>query len=254
MAVFITGASSGLGAALARHYAAQGHVLGLLARRGERLSALVATLPGSHHLYVVDVCERQALHAAAEDFIQKVGRVDIVIASAGISAGTLTEQKDDFGVFKAIFDTNVLATVSTFEPFVPLMKQARAGTLVGIASVAGVRGLPGAGAYSASKSAVTTYCESLRLELKPFAVGVVTIAPGYIKTEMTAKNPYSMPFLLDAEVFATRAARAVARQDSYTVIPWQMGLVGKIMRALPNWLYDKLAVNAPRKPRQPRQP
>ena len=250
MAVFITGASSGLGAALARHYAAQGHVLGLLARRGERLRELVATLPGTHHLYVVDVCDRPALHAAAEDFIQQVKRVDIVIASAGISAGTLTEQKDDFEVFKAIFETNVMATVATFEPFVPHMKQARAGTLVGIASVAGVRGLPGAGAYSASKSAVTTYCESLRLELKPFALNVVTIAPGYIKTEMTAKNPYSMPFLLDADVFATRAARAIARKESYCVIPWQMGIVGKIMRALPNWLYDKLAVNAPRKPRQ----
>jgi len=250
VAVFITGASSGLGAALARQYAAQGHVLGLLARRGERLKELVATLPGTHHLYVVDVCDRQALHAAAEDFIQKVARVDIVIASAGISAGTLTEQKDDFEVFKAIFETNVMATVATFEPFVPLMKQARAGTLVGIASVAGVRGLPGAGAYSASKSAVTTYCESLRLELKPFGVGVVTIAPGYIKTEMTAKNPYSMPFLLEAEVFAARAARAIAQEKSYTVIPWQMSVVGKIMRALPNWLYDRLAVNAPRKPRQ----
>jgi len=250
VAVFITGASSGLGAALARHYAAQGHVLGLLARRGERLRELVATLPGAHHLYVVDVCDREALHAAAADFIQQAGRVDIVIASAGISAGTLTEQKDDFAVFKAIFDTNVLATVSTFEPFVSHMKQARAGTLVGIASVAGVRGLPGAGAYSASKSAVTTYCESLRLELKPFDVGVVTIAPGYIKTEMTAKNPYSMPFLLEADVFATRAARAIAQKKSYTVIPWQMGMVGKIMRALPNWLYDRLAVNAPRKPRQ----
>lgn len=250
MAVFITGASSGLGAALACHYATQGHVLGLLARRGDRLKELTAALPGSHHLYVVDVCDRQALHAAAEDFVQKVGRVDIVIASAGISAGTLTEQKVDFDVFKAIFDTNVLATVSTFEPFVPHMKKTRAGKLVGIASVAGVRGLPGAGAYSASKSAVTTYCESLRLELKPFDVDVVTIAPGYIKTEMTAKNPYSMPFLLDAEIFAKRAARAIERRNSYVVIPWQMGIVGKIMRALPNWLYDKMAVNAPRKPRQ----
>jgi short-subunit dehydrogenase len=250
VAVFITGASSGLGAALARYYAAQGHVVGLLARRGDRLRALADTLPGTPHLYVVDVCDRQALHAAAADFIQKAGRVDIVIASAGISAGTLTEQTEDFAVFKAIFDTNVLATVSTFEPFVSHMKLARAGTLVGIASVAGVRGLPGAGAYSASKSAVTTYCESLRLELKPFDVGVVTIAPGYINTEMTAKNPYSMPFLLEADVFATRAARAIAQENSYTVIPWQMGVVGKIMRALPNWLYDRLAVNAPRKPRQ----
>lgn len=252
MAVFITGASSGLGAALARHYATQGHTLGLLARRGERLQALAATLPGTHHLYVVDVCDRTRLHAAAFDFIQQVGRVDIVIASAGISAGTLTEQQADFSVFKAIFDTNVMATVSTFEPFVPHMMQVGAGVLVGIASVAGVRGLPGAGAYSASKAAVTTYCESLRLELKPAGVDVVTIAPGYVKTEMTAKNPYSMPFLLEADVFASRAARAIAQRNSYSVIPWQMGLVGKIMRALPNWLYDRLAVNAPRKPRQSR--
>jgi len=250
VAVFITGASSGLGAALARHYAAEGHVLGLLARRGERLQALAQSLPGTQHLYVVDVCDRQALHAAAEDFIQRVGRVDIVIASAGISAGTLTEQKDDFEVFKAIINTNVLATVASFEPFVNHMKQARAGTLVGIASVGGVRGLPGAGAYSASKAAVATYCESLRLELKPTGVGVVTIAPGYIRTEMTAKNPYSMPFLLDADVFAKRAAQAITRQQSYIVIPWQMGVVGKIMRALPNRLYDRLAANAPRKPRQ----
>ena len=250
MSVFITGASSGLGAALARHYAGEGHTLGLLARRGERLEALAGSLPGTHYLYVVDVRDRQALHQAAEDFIQRVGQVDIVIASAGISAGTLTEQQDDFDVFKAIIDTNVLGTVSSFEPFVNHMKQARAGTLVGIASVAGVRGLPGAGAYSASKAAVATYCESLRLELQPNGVSVVTIAPGYIRTEMTAQNPYSMPFLLDADVFATRAAHAIARKKSYIVIPWQMGVVGKIMRALPDWLYDKLAVNAPRKPRK----
>jgi short-subunit dehydrogenase len=249
-AVFITGASSGLGAALARHYAHQGRVLGLLARRGDRLQGLTKSLPGTHHLYVVDVCDRQALHAAAQDFIHKVGRVDIVIASAGISAGTLTEQKDDFDVFQSIFETNVMATVSTFESFVPHMQHTGIGCLVGIASVAGVRGLPGAGAYSSSKSAVVTYCESLRLELKPFGVNVVTIAPGYVKTEMTAQNPYSMPFLMEADAFADHASRAIAKRKTYAVIPWQMGVVGKIMRLLPNWLYDRLAVNAPRKPRR----
>lgn len=250
MAVFITGASSGLGAALAKQYAAQGHTLGLLARRRDRLHELAASLPGRHYLYVVDVQDRDELHAAAYNFIEQVGEVDVVIACAGISAGTLTEEADDFAVFKAIFETNVMATVSTFEPFVPQMIKRRAGTLVGIASVAGVRGLPGAGAYSASKSAVTTYCESLRLELKPHNVGVVTIAPGYIRTEMTAKNPYQMPFLMDAEVFATKALTAIQQKRSYAVIPWQMGVVGKLMRLLPNWLYDRLAVNAPRKPRQ----
>ena len=250
MAVFITGASSGLGAALAQQYASQGHTLGLLARRRERLQEVAASLPGQHHWYVVDVCDRAALHAAAEHFIEQVGVVDVVLACAGISAGTLTEQADDFGVFRAIVETNVLATVSTFEPFIAQMLDRQAGTLVGIASVAGVRGLPGAGAYSASKSAVTTYCESLRLELKPHKVAVVTIAPGYIRTEMTAKNPYPMPFLMDAKVFAVKALVAIQKKRSYVVIPWQMGVVGKLMRLLPNWLYDRLAVNAPRKPRR----
>jgi len=250
VAVFITGASSGLGAALAKQYAAQGHTLGLLARRRDRLHELASSLPGRHYLYVVDVQDRDELHAAAYNFIEQVGEVDVVIACAGISAGTLTEESDDFGVFRAIFETNVMATVSTFEPFVPQMIKRQRGMLVGIASVAGVRGLPGAGAYSASKSAVTTYCESLRLELKPHNVGVVTIAPGYIRTEMTAKNPYQMPFLMDAEVFATKALTAIQQNKTYVVIPWQMGVVAKLMRLLPNWLYDRLAVNAPRKPRQ----
>jgi short-subunit dehydrogenase len=250
MAVFITGASSGLGAALAKQYAAQGHTLGLLARRRDRLHELASSLPGRHYLYVVDVQDRDELHAAAYNFIEQVGEVDVVIACAGISAGTLTEEVDDFAVFKAIFETNVMATVSTFEPFVPQMIKRQSGTLVGIASVAGVRGLPGAGGYSASKSAVTTYCESLRLELKPHNVGVVTIAPGFIRTEMTEKNPYHMPFLMNAEVFAVKALAAIQQKKSYVVIPWQMGVVGKLLRLLPNWLYDRLAVNGPRKPRR----
>jgi len=250
MGIFITGASSGLGEAFAKFYAAQGHTLGLVARRADRLHTLLKSLPGTHYVYVLDVCDRARLHAAASDFIGHVGQVEVVIASAGISAGTLTEQTDDFSVFQSIFQTNVMATVSTFEPFIAGMVQRGEGTLVGIASVAAVRGLPGAGAYSASKSAVATYCESLRVELKPKGIGVVTIAPGYIRTEMTAKNPYKMPFLMDANEFAVRAARTIAQQCSYRVIPWQMGVVAKLMRLLPDWLYDRLAVNAPRKPRK----
>ncbi|CFT73077.1 short chain dehydrogenase [Bordetella pertussis] len=154
--------------------------------------------------------DRAALHAAAQDFIAHCGgRVDVVIASAGVSAGTLTEAGEDYAVFKEIVDTNLLATVATFEPFIAGM---RAGRLVGIASVAGVRGLPGAGAYSASKAAVATYCESLRLELAQAGVRVVTIAPGYVKTAMTAHNPYAMPFLMEADAFAGRAHAAIARR------------------------------------------
>jgi len=249
--VFITGASSGLGQALARRYAADGARLGLLGRRAQALEALAASLPGRHHCYAVDVRDRAALHAAARDFIAHCGgRVDVVIASAGVSAGTLTEAGEDYEVFKEIVDTNLLATVATFEPFIAGMRAARAGRLVGIASVAGVRGLPGAGAYSASKAAVATYCESLRLELAQAGVRVVTIAPGYVKTAMTAHNPYAMPFLMEADAFAGRAHAAIARGVSYHVIPWQMGVVAKLMRLLPDAVYDRLARNAPRKPRR----
>lgn len=251
MAVFITGASSGIGRALARYYAKQGHALGLVARRGDKLQELAAELqPATIHLYTLDVRDRLALHQAAKHFIEQVGAVDIVIANAGVSAGTLTEKSEDHSVMREIFEINVMAMVSTFEPFIESMTERQAGTLVGIASVAGVRGLPGAGAYSASKSAVATYCESLRLELKPKGVSVVTIAPGYVKSEMTAVNPYSMPFLLETDEFARRAAKAIAAKRRYAVIPWQMAIVARLMRLLPPWLFDRLATNAPRKPRR----
>lgn len=252
--VFITGASSGLGAALAREYAAQGATLGLLARRRDALEQLAASLPnaGRHKVYAADVTDRAALAAAAADFIACMGGADIVIANAGVSHGTLTEHAEDLLVFDIILATNVSATVATFAPFIAGMKaQAGPRRLVGIGSVAGIRGLPGAGAYSASKAALLSYCESLRLELKPHGIRVVTIAPGYIDTPMTQKNAYPMPFLMPADQFAAQAARAIAAGASYRVIPWQMGIVAKLLRALPNALYDLAFAKAPHKARRP---
>lgn len=249
--VFITGASSGLGRALAQHYARQGARLALLGRREEALRDLANALGGHHDCYVLDIRDHDALRRAAQDFIQRCdGRVDVVLACAGISVGTLTEHVEDIEVFKAIFDTNVLATVATFEPFIAPMRKRGAGCLVGIASVAAIRGLPGAGAYSASKAAVMTYCESLRVELARDGIDVVTIAPGFIKTAMTQHNPYRMPFLMDADDFAQRAVAAIQRGVSYTVIPWQMGIIAKLLRLLPNALYDTLLSNRARKPRR----
>lgn len=255
--VFITGASSGLGAALARQYAAQGAHLGLVARRAGVLGQLAASLPHPerHTVYALDVCDSNALAAAARDFIARHGGCDTVIASAGISAGTLTEHPEDQQVFDTIMRVNVNATVATFAPFIATMKnQSGPRRLVGIGSVAGIRGLPGAGAYSASKAAVLSYCESLRLELKPHGIAVVTIAPGYIDTPMTEKNAYRMPFLMPAERFAAAAAGAIAAGTSYRVIPWQMGVVAKLLRALPNWLYDLAFARAPHKARAERLP
>jgi short-subunit dehydrogenase len=255
--VFITGASSGLGAALARRYAEQGATLGLVARRRAMLDQLAASLPNptQHRIYALDVTDQTALASAAQDFIATVGGVDVVIANAGISRGTLTEFTEDLAVFERILATNVTATVATFAPFIALMKQqALAGSsacrLVGIASVAGIRGLPGAGAYSASKSAVITYCESLRLELKHSGIKVVTIAPGYIDTPMTQVNTYPMPFLLPAPIFAEKAVTAIEAGASYRVIPWQMGMVAKLLRLLPNRLYDFAFSRAPHKSRE----
>lgn len=255
--VFITGASSGLGAALARRYAEQGATLGLVARRRALLEELVQGLPNPqrHRIYALDVTDHGALREAASDFIAAAGGADIVIANAGISQGTITEYAEDLAVFERIVATNVTATVATFAPFIATMKQqAQAGSrecrLVGIASVAGIRGLPGAGAYSASKAAVISYCESLRVELKNSGVRVVTIAPGYIDTPMTQANRYPMPFLMPAPRFAQQAVRAIADGVSYRVIPWQMGIVAKLLRLLPNWLYDFAFAKAPHKARK----
>jgi hypothetical protein len=248
--VFITGASSGIGEALAVYYAAQGATLGLVARRAEFLEALNQRLGGGHACYALDVTDAPALHAAATDFIARFGAPDIIIANAGVSAGTLTEFEEDLDIFRRVMDTNVFGLAATFAPFIPAMKAAGGEKrLVGIASVAGIRGLPGAEAYSASKAAAITYLESLRLEMRPYGIQVVTIAPGYIETPMTAVNPYKMPFLLPVDEAARRFAAAIARGTSYTVIPWPMGLVAKLLRALPNWLYDRLFASAPRKPR-----
>lgn len=255
--VFITGASSGIGAALARRYAARGAVLGLVARRAGVLRQLADELPGAQHhrCYALDVTDHAALAAAAADFLAVHGGADVVIASAGISQGTLTEYAEDLAVFERIVATNLNATVATFAPFIASMKRQSAGggacRLVGIGSVAGIRGLPGAGAYSASKAAVISYCESLRVELRASGIRVVTIAPGYIDTPMTRINPYCMPFLMPAETFARRACRAIDAGVSYRVIPWQMGVVAKLMRLLPDRVYDFFGARAGRKPRQP---
>jgi len=247
--VFITGASSGIGAALAAEYARRGAVLGLVARRGEALAGFRQSHPDHPvSIYPADVRDADALAAAARDFIAQHGLPDIVIANAGVSRGALTGE-GDLATFRDVMDTNYFGMVATFEPFATAMAQARRGTLVGIASVAGVRGLPGSGAYSASKAAALAYLEALRVEMRPFGVRVVTIAPGYIRTPMTAKNPYRMPFLMGADRFAAKTAQAIARGTSFAVFPWPMRVAAMLLRALPRWLYDRVFEKAPRKPR-----
>jgi len=247
----ITGASSGLGLALAlaQHYLQQGAVVGAIARRADLLQALSEQFPDQVHVYALDVRDALALQLAAQNFIARAGVPDIVIANAGVSVGTLTEFAEDVDAFQQVMDINMLGMVKTFQPFVAPMRAAGSGTLVGIASVAGLRGLPGAGAYSASKAAAISFLESLRVELRGSGVKVVTLCPGYIRTAMTEINPYAMPFILDADDAARRMAHAIERQTAYAVIPWQMGLVARVLKLLPRGLYDRLFAHAPHKPR-----
>jgi short-subunit dehydrogenase len=241
--VFITGASSGIGAALARHYASQGAILGLVARRGELLAELQASLNTECATYAVDIRD------AAEDFMQRYGVPDIVIANAGVSRGTLTQHAEDIKAFRAVMDINVLGMVHTFHPFIEPMCRSGRGHLAGIASVAGLRGLPGASAYSASKAAAISYLESLRVELTKTGVSVTTICPGYIKTPMTDVNTYPMPFMMDADTAATKMAGFIERKRRYVILPWQMALVGRFMKLLPASIWDWAMKNAPHKTR-----
>jgi len=250
--VLITGASSGIGQALALHYAAQGWRLALVARRGDMIKSWLSPSgirADKYQIYSADVVDIAAMQRLAQDCMADQGVPDVVIANAGISIGVDTALAEDLAVMARVLATNVTGVAATFGPFIAAMRSRGSGTLVGIGSVAGIRGLPGHGAYCASKAAVISYCESLRGELRGSGVKVVTLCPGYIATPLTQNNAYNMPFLMQPAAFAAQAFQAIASGDSYRVIPWQMGVVAKLLRLLPNSLFDKLLAGRPRKPR-----
>jgi short-subunit dehydrogenase len=253
--VFITGASSGIGQALAQRFASEGWRLALVARRGAELQAWADAHgldAGRARVYAADVRDVRSIVDACRACLAAQGLPDVVVANAGISVGIDTADFDDLEVLRATFETNNIGMAATFHPFVDAMRQRGSGRLVGIASVAGIRGLPGHGAYCASKAAAISYCESLRGECAPSGVRVVTLLPGYIDTPLTRGNRYSMPFLMPAEAFAERAFAAIVAGDSYRVIPWQMGVLAKLLRLLPNAVFDRALSKRQRKQRRSR--
>jgi len=251
--VFITGASSGIGQALAARYHRAGWRLALVARRTEEIKTWAQACgisADSYQIYSADVSVTDSIVAAGQDCLGRQGVPDVVIANAGISVGVDTALREDIDTMARVLATNTVGVAATFQPFISAMVARGSGRLVGIGSVAGIRGLPGHGAYCASKAALISYCESLRGELRGTGVGVSTISPGYIDTPLTRQNRYAMPFLMRPEDFAGRAFAAVQAGASYRVIPWQMGVVAKLLRLLPNPVFDRLLAGRPRKHRQ----
>lgn len=254
--VFITGASSGLGQALAWRYYQAGYSLALTARRTQEIENWAARrgLEASRFaIYPADVGQIDSIVAAGKACLAAQGVPDVVIASAGLSVGVDTGEYDDLAVMAQTFAVNNMGTVATFHPFLAAMKLRKSGALVGIGSVNGVRGFAGHGANCPSKSAMITYCECLRLELKATGVKVVTLCPGYIATPLTQQNQFSMPFLMQPEDFAEKAFQTIQAGTSYRVIPWQMGIVAKLLRLLPNWAFDRAFAGRARKARKPSQ-
>ena len=251
--VFVTGASSGLGQALAFRYYQAGYQLALAARQVASVKAWAQSnqiTPDRYEVYSVDVTRPQSLRAAAEQCMAKQGLPDAVLACAGMSVGVDTAEAADLEVMSQTFLTNNLGTAATFSPFLPGMRQRHSGVLVGLASVNGIRGFAGHGANCPSKAAMINYLECLRLECKGTGIQVVTICPGYVATPLTQGNEFSMPFLLQPPEFADRAFKAIKAGASYRVIPWQMGVVAKVLRLLPNWVFDAAFAGRKRKPRK----
>ncbi|MEI7538640.1 MAG: SDR family oxidoreductase [Comamonadaceae bacterium] len=250
--VFITGASSGIGQALAWRFYQAGYSLALLARRTGQIKSWIDErhiAPERCQVYGADVSIADSIVAAAQDCLGRQGLPDVVIACAGISVGVDTAERQDLEVIARTFAINNTGTAATFHPFLRAMVRRGSGVVVGIGSVNGIRGFPGHGANCPSKAAMISYCECLRGELRDTGVKVVTLCPGYIDTPLTQKNAYRMPFLMQADTFAAKAFHAIEGGVSYRVIPWQMGVLAKVLRLLPNSWFDKAFAGRPRKPR-----
>lgn len=250
--IFITGASSGIGQALAWRFYQAGYALALVARRTQEMQAWAEQCGlevSRYAIYGADVASIDSIVAAGQQCLQRQGVPDIVVACAGVSFGVDTAQRVDLDVMARTFAINNTGTAATFHPFLDGMVKRGSGVLVGIGSVNGIRGFPGHGANCPSKAAMISYCECLRGELRSTGVKVVTLCPGYIDTPLTQKNAYSMPFLMRPDTFANKAFKVIEAGVSYRVIPWQMGLLAKVLRLLPNALFDRIFAGRPRKPR-----
>jgi short-subunit dehydrogenase len=245
--VFLTGASSGIGEALAITMAKRGAVLALVARREEMLNELAAKCEaegGTARVFPGDVRDAEATAAAAERFRQEFGHIDILIANAGIS-GKGPETRDLVpSAVKEVFDINVMGAVNAVHAVLPQMLERGSGQLVAISSLAGFRGLPKSAAYSASKAAMTAFFESVRLDVADRGVAVTIIQPGFIRTPLTAGRENKMPFLMYLDDAIPHFMNAIEKKKRFAAFPWQLATIVRLGRIMPAWLYDRVAGRA----------
>jgi short-subunit dehydrogenase len=240
---FVTGASSGLGMGLALRFASEGHAVALAARRTDRLDELVARIRdagGTALACPCDVRDREQVLTAVARAEADLGPVDMLIASAGVGKET-TAQRLDSADLQWILEVNVLGSAYAVEAVLPGMLDRRRGHLVGIGSLAGCGGLPKTAAYSASKGALKNYFESLRLDLRGTGVAVTVITPGYVKTELTAKNAHPMPQLMELDDAVDVMTRAIRRRAPHCAFPRPLSTVAWLGQVFPRRLYDALA-------------
>jgi short-subunit dehydrogenase len=237
----VTGASSGIGWALARALAGEGCKVGLVARRREQLADLAAQIEktgGAVAFACADVAEREQAVAAIREVGSRLGPVDLLIANAGVGAPT-TVEPFNVGDVEKMFRVNVLGMVYALEAVLPQMLERRQGHLAAVSSIAAYKGLPGESGYTASKAAMNVFLDGLRVQLRSKGIAVTTICPGFVKTPMTEVNEFKMPWLLTADEAARRIIRALKRKRKVYNFPWQMALVMKFARWTPDWLLER---------------
>ncbi len=242
--ILLTGASSGIGEALAFEISKRGGILGLLARREDRLKEITKDIEdagGVVSYFPADVTDKKAVFAAAENLRDEFGKIDVMIANAGIGGNNKKTRNIEPEAVAAVINVNLLGAVNSVSAVLPEMLERKSGHLVAISSLAGFRGLPKSAAYSASKAGMTAFFESVRLDVQNKGVDVTIIQPGFIKTPLTSGRENKMPFIMELDDSISHFLKAIEKKKKFAAFPWQLATFVRLGRVLPAWLYDRIA-------------
>ncbi|REJ78447.1 MAG: SDR family NAD(P)-dependent oxidoreductase [Acidobacteria bacterium] len=242
--IFLTGASSGIGSEMAVQMARKGAVLGLLARREselEKVAEAVIAEGGEARVFPGDVTDMQNVKAAVDAFKDEFGKVDILIANAGVGGNNKETREIQNDAVARVININLIGAVNSVSAVLPQMLEQGSGHLVAISSLAGFRGLPKSAAYSGSKAGMSAFFESLRVDFAPKGIDVSIIAPGFIKTPLTSGRSKKLPFVLELEDGAARIVKAIEKKKAFYAFPWQLATLVRLAAFLPPSIYDKFA-------------